>query len=418
MTTSLHRSLGFVRGTALLLNIVIGTGLLTLPGLAIKQVGSAALGAWLLCALAAAPLVAVFIVLGKRFPDAGGIASHASRAFGSYGCRMVSFLFLGAVIFGLPAIALTGGHYLASQFGGHAHAFALALLMLAVIPHALPGESAAKGMTFVASLVLLVISFFLLIGFVGLPQHAPSLAHAFSGQDWKALTAPFMMLFFAFTGWEVGASIAEEYKNPERDYPVAMVASFCLATALYFAIAYVSQNTDLKGAYEAPFVAIVYPLLGDGGAIAVALTAALIVFANLSGAIWGVSRMVFGLARDGQLPEQLAVTQEGRPVRAVMATMAALVTVLAIDATGVFGIETMLRLAGQNFLILYGISAAALFVLAQRNLEKFLGLAVIGLVLALVALQGPLFFYPLALAGMAKFAELVAPTRPTSVVTP
>lgn len=417
MTTSLNRSLGVVRGTAVLLNIVIGAGLLTLPGLAVKQVGSAALGAWLICALAAAPLVAVFIVLGKRYPDAGGIASHATRAFGSYGGRMVSFLFLGAVIFGLPAISLTGGHYLASQFGGHAHAYALVLMVLAVVPHTLPGESAAKAMTFVASLVLMVISFFLLIGFVGLPQQTSSPIDAFAGQDWKSLTAPFMMLFFAFTGWEVGASIAEEYHNPERDYPVAMIASFVLATALYLIIAYVSQNTDLGTHHEAPFVAIVHPLLGDFGSIAVALTAALIVFANLAGAVWGVSRMVFGLARDGQLPEQLAITQDGRPIRAVMATMTALIAILAIDASGLIGIETMLRLAGQNFLILYGISAAALVVLARRSFEKLLGVAVIGLVVALVGLQGPLFIYPLALAVMAKFAERLVPARPVPVAT-
>jgi amino acid transporter len=61
MADTLQKSLGVYRGTALMLNIVIGAGLLTLPGLAVKVAGGNALWAWGLCALAALPLLAVFI---------------------------------------------------------------------------------------------------------------------------------------------------------------------------------------------------------------------------------------------------------------------------------------------------------------------------------------------------------------------
>jgi amino acid efflux transporter len=402
MSAELSKSLGLYRGTALLMNIVIGAGLLTLPGLAIKVAGANALYAWLICAVAAFPLLCVFIILGRRYPDAGGITSYAGRAFGDFGQRAASLLFLGAVIFGLPSIALTGGHYLAIVFGGSAHAYAGALLVSALLPNLVPGEGAGKAMAWIASMVLVIILLFISVGFLGLPYKlsamSPTAVVAF---DPMSAVAPFMMLFFAFTGWEVGAGIAEEFRNPKRDYPLAMLLSFAAATGLYLAIAYLAQHVDISEAYEAPFLAIVRPVLGSSGAIAVALTAVLIIFANLAGAVWGVSRMVFGLARDGLMPSVLAETRNGQPFFAIAITVGILLIVLLADAGFGFGMERLLSLAGQNFLILYGIAAAALVVLARSKFDRTLGVAVVAFTLMLLTIQGTLLLYPALLIGIA-----------------
>ena len=240
MSDQLTKSLGVFRGAALMLSIVIGAGLLTLPGIAIRSAGDHAFLAWIVCALAALPLLGVFIVLGGRYPEAGGISAYARRAFGPFGARTAAALFLGAVVFGLPSIALTGGHYLATLSGGSAHAYALILLVAAVVPHLLPREGASRAISWIASTVLVAIILFLIAGAAGLQPQAPGAgvlpAGGWSSLDLALLAAPFMMLFFAFTGWEVGAGIAEEFKNPQRDYPLAMILSFGLATALYLAL--------------------------------------------------------------------------------------------------------------------------------------------------------------------------------------
>ena len=401
MSPTLEKTLGPARGAAVLMTIVIGAGLLTLPGLAAQAAGDQAPLAWALCALASLPLLAVFIVLGRRQPEAGGVAAYARRAFGPFGARMAGYLFLGAVIFGLPSIALTGGHYIASQLGGSAHLHAFILLGLAVTPHLLPGEGAAKVMSIVASTVLLAIVAFLIAGAIGIKDQQAAGGDATAHMDWALAFAPFMMLFFAFTGWEIGAGLAEEFKRPDRDYPIAMIASFSLATALYLAIAWVVSRTNLAGAYEAPFVAIVRPVLGQTGAAAVAATAALIITANLAGAVWGVSRMVYGLAREGELPSALTRMRGGRPLVAVAATFLALAFVLAADGFHGFGLKTLLSLAGQNFLILYGVAAAALIAMARAPLDQALGALALVIVIALIAMQGVMIAYPLALVALA-----------------
>ncbi len=404
MVERLSKPLGVVRGTALLLNIVIGAGLLTLPGLAVERAGRQAVLAWLLCGAAALPLLVVFVVLGSRYPDAGGIVSYARRGFGALGARTASLLFLGAVVFGLPSIALSGGYYLSAAFGGSPTLLALGLLLAAALPHLLPGEGAARAMAWIASTVLAAVLVFLCIGLVGMGPGADA-APADTGVRLSAIVAPFTMLFFAFTGWEVGAGIAEEFRDPERDFPKAMLLSYAIACALYVAVAFVTMRTDLHGHYATPFVEIVRPLLGGAGGSLVAITAALIVFANLSGAVWGVSRLVYSTARDGGLPAGLAAMRAGRPLRAVAATVAVLTGVLGAAGAGAFSLPAMLALAGQNLLILSGMAAGVLAVLARTWRDRTLGIAVLLIVGALLALQGARLAYPVALFGAAAAME-------------
>jgi amino acid efflux transporter len=59
----------------------------------------------------------------------------------------------------------------------------------------------------------------------------------------------------------------------------------------------------------------------------------------------------------------------------------------------------MLGLAGQNFVILFGVAAASLFVLAKSRFDRFLAASVALLVLALMVLQGETLLYPIALVA-------------------
>ncbi len=406
MKDNLRKTLTTFQGSAILLNIVIGAGLLTLPGLAVKEAGSNALYAWLICAVVAAPLVAVFIILGRLYPNAGGVAFYAQRALGSFGRRSAAFLLIGAVIFGLPSIALTGGHYLASVFPGSPFFYALLLLIGSILPHLAAGDSASKMMAILASGVLFSMGLFLAVGFFTL--NPTSLAGLSQPVDWHEALSPFAMLFFAFTGWEIGAGIAEEFINPRRDFPVAMALSFFIVTGLYLAVAYVTALTDLDGHWEAPFVVFVKPVLGNYGATSVALMAAVIVFANLSGALWGVSRLVYSLGRDSIFPEILAATQDGKPLRAVSITALVLVMVLGFYGIGLISLDVMLGMAGQNFLILYGLAAISLFILSKNRPARVLSVCVILLVGGFLALQGIKLLYPIGLVVLAAITDFWA----------
>ncbi|WP_026480323.1 APC family permease [Ahrensia sp. 13_GOM-1096m] len=414
--SNLKRTLGPISGAALMLNIVVGAGLLTLPGLAAKAAGPMAIYSWLLCALAAIPLLLVFIIMGRRYPNAGGIAHFAEAAFGRFGYLAASFLFLGAVFFGLPAIAMTGGHYLASVIAVDPAIIALALIVIAAGTQITAPETASKIATAIASLIIIALLITLIIGYAGTPIEAfqtsfpmPKLA------NFDIILAPVLMIFFAFTGWEVAAGISEEFKNPKRDFPIAMILSFIAATLLYLGMAVLVQVSPHATNSEAAFANIIGAVSGKIGSLSVVLIAALIILANLMGAIWAVSRMIYSLSRENVLPLKLEVDDKGRPMGAVILLVSILSAVILMDYFNLLALETMLHIAGQNFLLLFGVSAIALFTLTKEKTIRFVALLAAAIVILLIFAIGQFVAYPIGLVLLAALVWRLDKKKPIAV---
>ncbi len=213
--------------------------------------------------------------------------------------------------------------------------------------------------------------------------------------------AAFVMVFFAFTGWEIAAHLSEEFHDPLRDVPRAMLLSFVIAVGFYLGLAFIVGKSGLDGNFESPFAAIFANHYGAAAGRAVAAIAIVLIFANLSAAIWAVSRMVFSAAREGLLPASLAATRDGTPIRAVLAVVGTLLGAIALAAGGILPLQALLEYSGQNFLILYGVAAAVLFFARPDGGTRLVaGLALLA-VLGILALRDPgALLYPLALVAI------------------
>lgn len=385
----LSKAIGPWRGTAMMLNIVLGAGLLTLPGLAVQSVGSAAIVVWLVCALAASPLLVIFALIARDHPDAGGIAAVLRRAFGGCGYVPATFLFLGAVIVGLPAIALTGGYYAAAAFGGPPHLHAAGLILFAMAANLASAEIAGRINTVIASFVLAILLTIAVVGWwIIEPEWAAVHPSGIALPGWQAFGLAFMMVFFAFTGWEVAANLSGEFRDPGRNIPIAMGLSFAIAVALYIALAVLVVASGPAGAVEAPFASIFGTRFGPAGAAAISMVAVLLIFANLSAALWAVSRMVYSAATEGLLFEPFTTLRYGVPLNAVFLTAGALLTVVGLSFVGWLDLGELLAMAGQNFLLLYGGAAAALVQLSSKPWHRRLGWGGLFLVAVLVSARG------------------------------
>ncbi len=397
--SELKKTLTSVRGAALMLNIVLGSGLLVLPGLAVQQVGTQSIYFWIVCGLVAVPLLAVFALLGRVAPDAGGIASIAGKAFGRPFYVISTFLFLGTVVLGLPAIALTGGYYASSLFGGAPEIYAVGLIVLAALANFRSADAAGRFGSILTALMLFALFAVLAAGFWAVEPvlDPPDLSVITTLGASKAIGVS-MMLFFAFTGWEVAANLSEEFRNPYRDIPVAIGLSFIGAMVLYASLALLAQSANLTSGFEAPFAQIFAAHYGVAGSAAVSLVAIVLIAANLIAAVWAVSRMVYSAAREKLLPQTFQSINRGIPDRAIILTAAALICVVVLSGLDVFSLAGLLERAGKNFLILYGFAAAALFQLDSRFWHRVLGVVSCLTVLAILALQGGAsIMYPLAL---------------------
>src|SRR5512142_3259382 len=113
----LSKTLSLPVAVGLAITVVVGSGLLALPGLAYEAAGGAAVYSWLISAVIIIPLLIVFAYLGARIPGAGGIAGFVQAAFSRRVSIPVEFILLGAFAVGGPAMVITGMNYFALAVG-------------------------------------------------------------------------------------------------------------------------------------------------------------------------------------------------------------------------------------------------------------------------------------------------------------
>lgn len=146
------------------------------------------------------------------------------------------------------------------------------------------------------------------------------------------------VVFFAFIGFDILATTAEEARNPQRDMPRAIIGSLAIVTVLYVAVALVITGMQ-------PYTALATSPGGHTATLATAFTnvglpwiAGIIALGALAGLMTvamilmlGQIRVLFAMSRDGLLPRALARTgARGIPVRATVGVGAVVGVVAAL----------------------------------------------------------------------------------------
>jgi len=140
---------------------------------------------------------------------------------------------------------------------------------------------------------------------------------------WYGLLAAASIVFFAFIGFDIVATTAEETRNPQRDLPRGIIGSLVVVTILYVAVSLVLTGM-------VPYTELATPPDGRTATLATAFAlngahwaAAVISIGALAGlttvilvVMLGQTRVLFAMSRDGLLPPALARTgTRGTPVR-------------------------------------------------------------------------------------------------------
>jgi APA family basic amino acid/polyamine antiporter len=118
------------------------------------------------------------------------------------------------------------------------------------------------------------------------------------------------IVFFAFIGFDIVATTAEETKNPQRDVPRGILGSLAIVTVLYMAVSLVVTGMrnyqEIEEGDPAP-LATAFDFVGlewMGRLIAIGACIGLIVVVMIL--MLGQTRVAFAMARDGLLPRGLA----------------------------------------------------------------------------------------------------------------
>ncbi len=170
------------------------------------------------------------------------------------------------------------------------------------------------------------------------------------------------LVFFAYIGFDVVATTAEEANNPQRDLPRGIIGSLVICTILYVAVALVItgmqkySDIDPKAALANAFIAVGkdgYATLISAGAVAGLTTVVMTL-------IIGATRVTFAMSRDRLLPAGLGVTnpKTGTPVKLTLMIGAAVAVAASITPIGT--LEEMVNIGTLSAFILVSLAVPIL----------------------------------------------------------
>ena len=241
--------------------------------------------------------------LGVNFPAWLGLDLRAAAA-AAHQVAAAQASGLDPAALGAAVQRAAEAYQLAPHLAGVPIVFNLpAFLIVAVITAVLVvgiTESAWLNSSMVA-LKLVIIAFFIIVGMFYVK---PANWTPFAPNGVKGISGAAAIIFFAYIGFDAVSTAAEETRNPQRDMPIAMMASLAICTLIYIAVALVLTGLlPSKQLGTAEPLATAFSALGQtwaAGIISVgavfATTSVLIVFQL------GQPRIFFSMARDGLLP--------------------------------------------------------------------------------------------------------------------
>lgn len=312
--------------------ITIGAGIYVLIGAVAGHAGVYAPWSFLLAAAVMGFTVASYIELSTRYPVSAGEAAYVRAAFQSrLLSTMTGLLTVVIAIVSSAAVALGSAGYI-QQFIDFPQSLIVIVLVIGL------GAVAAWGIlesVIIASMFTLIeVGGLITIIVVAVHTDVPIVAAlvntppieigALSGIAFGSLLA-----FFAFIGFEDLANVVEEAKDPHRDIPRAMVLTLMISTILYVVVAAVAVSVvsiERLSLSSAPLSLVFREIAGVSPATisTIAIVATLnTILAQMTMA----ARVIYGLARDGDLPRILARVslRTGTPLVATMLIVASII---------------------------------------------------------------------------------------------
>ena len=395
----LKRSLTALDLTVFGVGVIIGAGIFTLTGrVAQANAGPAVSLSFVLAAVCCALAALCYAEFASTVPVSGSAYTFSYATLGELIAWIIGWDLLLEMMLGASVVAQGWASYFETfldQVGigwpagmGYGDDFNLAAFLLVAILTALVTYGIKESLR--VNLVLVAVKLFVVlfvivagIGFINTDNYHPFVPPSVPTEgagEW--LHTPLLQLvtgspaaygvggvlfgaslvFFAYIGFDVVATTAEEAAHPQKDLPIGILSSLVICTVLYVAVALVItgmvkyDEIDPKAALATAFQDVGrdgFATLISAGAVAGLTT---VVMTLMIGAV----RVLFAMSRDGLLPRPFAHVngKTGTPVKITL-TIGFLVAVVA-SLTPIGKLEEMVNIGTLAAFTLVSISVPIL----------------------------------------------------------
>ncbi|XP_069182603.1 Y+L amino acid transporter 2-like [Procambarus clarkii] len=319
----LKKELGLVESVAVIVGIVVGSGIFVSPKGVLLYSGSVGMSlvVWVACGILSMVGALCFAELGTMIPESGGMYTYLHRAFGP----VFAFLYMWVTILtrnsaGTAVIAVTFANYFLQLVLPHcdtvpavpARLIAAALICLLTWLNCVNVRWVAKlqnvfTLTKVVALGAIIVAGAYHLGTGHLDHYRAPMA----GTHWSAvaISTAFYQSLFSYTGWDYLNVVAEEIKNPNRNLPLAIILSTTLITVIYTLtnVAYFAVLTPVE-ILASSAVAMTYGTRMLG---VLAFTMPIFVmcstFGSTHASVFTQTRLIFVGARRSQFPQAFSL---------------------------------------------------------------------------------------------------------------
>jgi amino acid transporter len=294
--------------------------------------------------------------LASAIPADGGCCVWVRRALGPFWGYQEGWLSLSASVFDMalyPTIfILYLGRFAPSLTAGeYGYFWKLAVVVVCVAWNLRGAPSVGDGSVGLFALLLAPFLVFVVLGF----RHA-MLLHPHvqwsSGGSGAALSTAVLVAMWNYMGWDNASTVAQEVKDPQRNYPRAMVGAALLVAFTYImpllamALSGLSISGFETGDWMPAAQSIGGPLLGLG----VLAGGVICGFGMFNALTMSYSRLPMAMAEDGMLPQVLA-RRNGRHVPWVSLLLCGAAWALALNLKFERLISIDLILYGSSLLL-------------------------------------------------------------------
>lgn len=417
MSQELKKEITLLGGVGQLSTTLLGTGLFMIPAIAANLAGVWSLWAWFILLLAICPIALTFALLGRQFPNAGGTAYFVRKAFNSKVERSVAWLFLSVLPVGLPAaLTLAGGFgkELLPAFMAHQYIAEIISLLLILGLTLLGSKSSSQFQALIAFSILALVGVFFWKGDIGWQDIPMPNLNASAALP---LGSALAVMFWCFVGIEAFSHMGEEFKNPQRDFPIAIILGCFLAGFIYWACSVVILKFHAFEPNVAAHSSIPWlseRLLGNGLSMLITVIGYFACFASINLYTQSMIRLVWAQAREYRPTNRLAaLSKRGVPSWATYAVATVLFLSISIGHIIQLDLEVLVKLANSVFVLLYLLAMLSAYRLLKGWAKYLAGFSTLLCVIVFACL-GWSMLYALVIFGLLMLPWKRVITPPTT----
>ncbi|MFF2193714.1 amino acid permease [Streptomyces sp. NPDC058157] len=326
---SLRRSLTMWQLTMISIGATLGTGIFVVLGTAAPKAGPAVTISFVLAGLTALFSALSYAELAGSVPVSGSSYSYAYATMGELIAWICGWCLVLEYAVSVAAVAVGWGQYLNELLdgtigvtipgslsaplgdGGVINLPALVVVLLSMVFLMRGAKESATVNSIMVAVKIVTLLLFIGIGVMGIKSgnYTPLAPLGVSGISAAAST-----LFFSYIGFDAASTAGEEAKNPKKDLPRAIMLSLGIVTVLYVLVAFVAVGAmpwkDFENT-EAALAQIMTDVTGTSvWGVVLAAGAVIAIFSVVFAVLYGQTRILFAMSRDGLVPKVFAKVDE------------------------------------------------------------------------------------------------------------